>query len=309
VAYVRNCTIPAKEVPAVTPIKVCTVDDIKIRYVRQAKKEELLHILKDVDSEAATIESMGQGMIHAARLSRDVASPMLDIITNLPLGSLQPGQLDGTLASWRDWKESTHELKGLQPAVSSFVAVSSGTTNTAVSFVSNNFFPSQQVQDAKTRLFQVLDRSPLVEQVRSSMIRLGLNSRGGNARTALDLLDEAQAALERPVIKDGGPTSVLIALRESIDATITELIRRRPIQEKVHGWNGKVLSLGQHCAYSGLRTGHFDRLGTEADGLMSQLSSYKQDSLSRDAMNELFIEGITLLKALLDSIDAGKLRA
>ena len=275
----------------------------------QAKKAKLLHILKDVDSVAATIESLGQGMIHAARLSRDVASPMLDIITNLPTGSLEPGQLDIILASWGDWTDSANQLKGSQPALSSFVAVSSGTTNTAVSFVLNNFFPSQQVQEAKTKLFQVLDRSPLVEQVRSSMIRLGLNSRGGTSRTALDLLDEAQAALERPVVKDGGPTSVLISLRESIDAAITELIRRRPVQEKAHGWNGKVLSLGQHCAYSGLPTAHFDRLGTETDRLMDRLSSYKQDRLHRDAMNELFMEGITLLKALLDGIDESKLKA
>ncbi len=274
----------------------------------KAKKEQLVNILKDVGSVAAKIESMGQDMIQAARLSRDVASPILDVVTNLPTESLRPGQLDTELASWRDWTESANQLKGSQSPVSSFVAVTSGATNTAVSFMSTTVFSSPQAQEAKTKFFHVLDRSRLVQQVGSAMVRLGLNSRGGTARPAPELLDEAQAALERPVVKDGGPTSVLITLRESIDAAITELIRRRPVQEKVHGWDGKVLSLGKHCAYSGLSTAHFNRLAAEADRLMDRLSNYKQDSLNRDAMNEVFIEGITLLKALLDSIDEGKLK-
>lgn len=275
----------------------------------EAKKKELLHILAGVEPMAAEIESMGQEIIYGARLTRDVASPTRDIITNLPAGSLQPGQLDNLLASWRDLTESTSQLKRVQPAVSSFAAIASGTTNTTVSFITTVSFVPEQAQDGKKRLFQVFERSPLVDRVRSSMIRLGLNSRGGTARSALDLLNEAQAALEYPVVKDGGPTAVFISLRESINAAITELIRRRPVQERAQGWNDKVLSLGQHCGDSGVPTAQFQRLGAETENLMNKLSGYKQDSVSRDAMNELFIEGVNLLNALLDSIDEGKLKA
>jgi hypothetical protein len=136
-----------------------------------------------------------------------------------------------------------------------------------------------------------------------------LNSRGGTARSALDLLNEAQAALEYPVDKDVSPTSVSISLRESINAAITELIRGRPVQEKAQGWNDKVLSLGRHCGHSGVPTAQFQRLGAETENLMNKLSGHKQGSVSRDAMNELFIEGINLLNALLDSIDESKLKA
>jgi hypothetical protein len=76
------------------------------------------------------------------------------------------------------------------------------------------------------------------------MLRLGLDRRSGNDRPALDLLHEAKSAMDRPVLGDGGPTSVLIPLRESIDAAIAELVRRRAKQEPVKGWKEKVVSVG-----------------------------------------------------------------
>jgi hypothetical protein len=279
----------------------------------QAKKEDLLRLLEGVDSQAARLEAIGQGIVQAARLSRDVAAPVRDIIAYSPSGSLQSGYLDRELTNWQAWQGMANQVQVSQTMVNSFIAVASGTTNTAIgglmSAVPVDPPPPEPVQAARTRLFQVLDRSRLVDQVRSSMTRLGLNSRGGAARTALELLDEALGALERPVVKDGGPTSVLIPLRESIDAVITKLIRRRPVQARVSGWRNKVHSLGQHCAHSGLPTAHFDRLGTEAEMMMNRLSGFKQLSSSREQLSELFSEGVTFLDALLKSIDERKLKS
>src|SRR5262245_6322193 len=230
------------------------------------KKAELLRILTDVDPEAAKLEAMGQEMIQAARLSRDVAAPMRQILMNLPSGSFESGQLDRELASWQAWQGMASQVQTSQTMVNTFVAAASGAINTTVSGVIFAVPLGQHspppVEAARTTLFQVLSRNNLVDQVHTSMTRLGLDTRGSTARSALELLKEAHGALERPVVEEGGPTSVLISVRESIDAAITQLIRRRPVQEKVSGWRGKVLSLGQHCACTSLPAGHFDRLGT-----------------------------------------------
>jgi hypothetical protein len=280
----------------------------------QAKKEEWLQILNNVPSAAARIEAMGQHMIQAARLSQDIAGPVRDIITNLPSGALPAAELNRGLESWKEWKRMADQVQNAEPLASGFVASVYATTNTVASGV-GGCFPivaptSQPVQAARTRLSQVLARRPLVDQARSLMMRLGLHSRGGAARSALDLLDEALGALERPVVNEGGPTSVLVSLRESIDAAITELIRRRPIQEKVSvsGWRGKVLSLGHHCGRSSLSATQFDRLGSEAETLMGNLSRFKQRAAPRTQLSELFSGGIAFLNALLSSIDESKLR-
>jgi hypothetical protein len=279
----------------------------------QATKEELLRVLRDVDTEAARVEATGQEMARAARLARDVAAPLLDLITACPSSALQPGQLDRELASWQAWQRAAGQAQAPWPAAGTFVAATSGAINTAISVVLSpvpGASPlAQPVQDARERLFQVLDRSRLVAQVRVSMARLGLTARGGATRTPPELLDEAHGALERPVADEPAATSVLVTLRESVDATITGLVRRRPAQEKVSGWRGKVLSLGRHCGRPGLTAAHFDRLGDEAEALMNRLSGFKQRGGPRDQLHEQFHGGVTFLQALLDSIDESKLRA
>ena len=276
----------------------------------QAKKEKLLRILTDVERVAASLETMGQTMIQEARRSRDVAAPLRDTITYSPTDWFQSEQLDRGFASWDAWQVMARHLQASQTSVNSFVASASGAINTTASLIliTRPIATAREMQYARSQFIRVLDRSALVDQARSSMTRLGLDARGGNARTALELLEEAHSALERPVINDGGPTSVLMPLRESVDAAITELIRRRSVQEKVTGWRGKVTSLGQQCARSGLSAAHFDRIGSEADELMNRLSGFKQLGSSRDRLNELFCGGVTLLNALLDSIDESKLR-
>ena len=140
------------------------------------------------------------------------------------------------------------------------------------------------------------------------MQRLGLNSRGGIARLPLDLLQEARSALDRPVVGDGGPVSVLVSLRECIDAVITELVRRRPRQEKVKGWSGKIVSVGEQCARPMLAAGHFSRLGGDAESLMDLLSEAKQADRTRSQLVESFNHGLLFLSAFMESIDESLLR-
>jgi len=164
------------------------------------------------------------------------------------------------------------------------------------------------VENSRTNLFRALDRYPLIDKAIASMRRLGLDSRGGSSRKPGELLNEAWGALERPVVGDGGPVSVLISLRECIDAVITELIRRRPRQVGAKGWHGKVVSVGGQCGRCSLPPDHFDRIGADAETLIDQLSAAKQTRIDREQLMECFNRGLLFLNALLDSIDEGRLR-
>ena len=123
-----------------------------------------------------------------------------------------------------------------------------------------------------------------------------------------DLLQEAKGALSRPVIAEGGPVSILVTLREWIDAVVTELVRRRPKREKIRGWSNKIVSVGTQCARSALPIGHFDRLGIDAETPMNQLLGPKQADMERSELAEFFNRGLLFLNALMDSIDESRLR-
>jgi hypothetical protein len=279
----------------------------------QAKLQEWARLLSGVGPEAARLEAIGQDLIQAARLSREVAAPMREILTHLPASTLHSGQVDLGLESWRAWHAAARQAQELHPLVNSFVVATSGAINTTmgevICAVPVSPPPPPSVQAARTQLFRNVERAPLVDDAMASMRRLGLDRRGGTSQTPLTLLEQAKAALDMPVGQGGGGVAVLITLRECINATLAELLRRRPAQEPTPKPQDKVMSLGRHCARSCLPPGHVDRVAADAAPLMAQLSGGKQNEIPRDRQVELFHWGVSFLNALMNGIDESKLRA
>jgi hypothetical protein len=133
------------------------------------------------------------------------------------------------------------------------------------------------VEAAKRRLHQTLERFPLAEQAQSLMQRLGLDRRSGSRRAPLELLAEARGALEVPAFTHGALTSVLIPLRECIEAAIAELLRRRPTQEPAGKAQEKLRSIGRQCHRDGLDAAYFERLALESEALLDDLSGRVED--------------------------------
>lgn len=251
-----------------------------------------------------------------ARFTRDVAPSLRDLVAETPEDGLAPEQWDTQLQPWRDWHAATRDLRASLDATPTFSAGSGLAINTTVSgflshpsrFQGPQVPPKASVEEAKTRLFRTLDRFPQMETVKAAFHRLGLNVRGGTARVPGDLLDEAQGALDVPGTADGRPASVLLPLRECIDATVSELIKRRPRQEPSPGWAAKVASVGLQCGQEGLQPYHFLRLGDDASKLLNELSGFKQEELPRDEVLGYFHRGLLFLNAFLDALDETKVR-
>ena len=101
--------------------------------------------------------------------------------------------------------------------------------NSAYSTASSSWFsiPSnvhQPVPPAFTKVTKVIERYESADKAIAAMQKLGLDHRGGTSRPATELLAEAKAAMERPVIGEGGPVTILVPLRESINAALAELV-------------------------------------------------------------------------------------
>ncbi len=278
-------------------------------------KEELLRLLAGVEPEAQKLEQLAQEAAQAARFARDCAKPLSVMVAQVSENQLCPEEWGRQNAAWQDWHQTIRLLHGTATTVNSFGAQCYGATNTTASGFMPVFFgsppkapPPPVVEAARNELFLTLDRHPLADKAQASMHRLGLKSRGGDKRPATDLLAEARATMERPSVGEGRPTSVLVTLRECIDAAITELVRRRPKQEETKGWAGKVASVGHQCQRPGLPPDYFDRLGIDADRLMDELSKAKQIHMDRVLVTEVFKRGLLFLNALMDGIDETLLR-
>jgi hypothetical protein len=279
------------------------------------KKDEALRLLGKVGPEAKKVEDLANQVTQYARFASDVAGPASEILQQVPPESLTSEQWDSQIGGLRAWHSSVQSLQGAVTNINSFVALSQSVSNTAVSgvMVVWSHFPATSppppvVEKARTTLFQTLERFPLIDKAAASLRRLGLDVRSGKNSSAT-LLEEARSALERPVYQDGGAVGVLICLRECIDASVTEMVRRRPKQEPITGgWKGKVASIGRQCTRPGLPNDHFDQVGQEIDKVMNDLSGTKQAAMPRSQLLEQFNRGLLALNALLDSIDESLLR-
>lgn len=278
------------------------------------KKNELLRLLENVESQAERLERLGGDIVRSARLTRDVTGPVRDLVSQVPPDSLSSAHWDREADGLRAWQVLAGELETNRTTVNSFTALSLAVTGTSSEAVISFPLPtSPQIQanimHARSRLRQTLERFPLIDDAVASMQRLGLDSRRGSYRTPVKLLAEARGALERPNVGDGGPVSVLITLRECINGVISELLRRRPTQERASKVRDKLISLGRQCARSGLDEPHFERLTADGEPLLDTLSKAKQAEMSRQELNTLFRRGLLFLNGVMNSIDESRLRA
>jgi hypothetical protein len=262
---------------------------------------------------AESLEGLAQDTVQHARFARDAAGPMRDIVSQLPADSLLPKQWEDQKQVVRSWLEVAGQVQTTRTLINTFGATSYAAINTTSSTlfmkVGSIQSPTPIMQVATAKLNQIFERTPLVETARASMRRLRLDDRGESDRqTPLEILDQAKAALDRPSLPERESLSVLIGLRECINAAIGKLLLRRPRQEPASKPRDKLTSLGCQSARPGLRVGHFEGLATEWDSLSNDLAGAKQGRLSRQQVSELFNRGVLFLNALLESIDETKLR-
>jgi hypothetical protein len=282
----------------------------------EKKKDDLLRVMSDVNSQASEIEVRAREIARAARLTQDLTAPLHDLIERTPIDllALKAPEWDRQIEVMRQWQGVAIKLQShvVGTLTSSFGAVTAAVANTCGTslFVASSAsqtlgFKVEAVELAQRRLSEVLGRSDLLERVRSSMLRLGLQSQGHGFRSPMDLLDEAHAHLQNPALGDGRPTSVLIPLRECINACLAVLLKRRPAQESAPK---KIVALGSQCSQAGLTPEFFAGLQYDYDALWKRLSSAKDAELSREQVNALFNLGLTFLDALMSSLDEGRLK-
>jgi len=192
-------------------------------------KEELIRLIEDAEPEAKKLESLGQAIVESARFARDMSKPLAQVYRQIPANQMPSGEWARQSQGWRAWHQMAGGLQGMQNHVNSFNAMTMSSANSALSGAVMMFgtfppavFPPPAVTAAMTTIYQTLERYPLVNKALAATRRLGLDARPGR-KPPVTLLEEARNALSRPIFEDGGPISVLIGLRECIDASITEM--------------------------------------------------------------------------------------
>jgi hypothetical protein len=269
---------------------------------QEKEKEKLLDLLAAIPEKAQRQEEIGKAIQESAQQAREIAGPFREIVLRVPAKSIPPEELAHQVSVLSSWHETADKLAGSQ-AVKNFVATTSAVTmgSTGMLF-SLGLVEEPQIKAATSQLVQVLDRIPLVKRAEAEMRRLKLDQRAGSIRSPLDLLGDAQQAF------GGGPGSILIPLRESIEGALAALLKRRPMQEPAGKAGDKIESIGRQCGRDELPLAHFVDLAASAKRILETLSGAKQANLSPKQVSEVFYQGVTFLNTLLESLDEAKLK-
>lgn len=270
----------------------------------ETQKKKLLDLLEKTPEKAEEIRRQLRDLEQSIQLAGEAAEPLREIVSAIPPESLPKDEWALQVRVWSSWDVDTDKIRGALFSQNIFVASSSAAVSTSsgiIRFIDlGRRYP--QVEPARTRLRQVMERGQLLEGVRGAMRRLSLDKRAGDYRTPLELLEDTANAF------GNAPSPVLLPLRETIDGAIAELIRRRPSQEPTKSHAAKVESLGRQCAQAGLASTHFTDLGITWAQLHRTLSDAKQADMPPERISELFYQGLAFLKALLDALDERKFR-
>jgi hypothetical protein len=273
------------------------------------KKARLLKEIREAKAEGARVEALGREIAAQGRLVQDLADASKDAYTSAPAEFAATVDWERHTASWQSLRTS---FSGFAPSTRVITITGMGTTSSTMADFGRVTMPHRwrapEFEEATTRLFQLHKRPELIEQVRDSMRRLRLDVGSHGRRSPLDLLAEAEAALLRPVLGDGGPTSTLIPLRGCIDETFAVLLKRRQQQEPAKTWGQKLMSVGRQCGYPDVPLDVIGRLADDANQLNDDLSGAKQGGLSRPELSRLFDRGVYFLKTLFTNIDEIRLR-
>jgi hypothetical protein len=161
--------------------------------------------------------------------------------------------------------------------------------------------PASQAQEAYSHFFE---RSRIKEDVLQLMEQCGFNATT-EGRVAVEKFRAAWEMFENEPSAIDSALSSLIPLRESIELTIAELIRRRPTQRKAAD---KIQEIGQQLAADSVPLQIFEDLECEYGPLTDTLSGSKRKILVRETETELMRGGTYFLRRLLSAVDPVKLR-
>jgi hypothetical protein len=236
-----------------------------------AKKDEFLHILKDVNNDAQNMIAKGREIVEQGQFIADLASCNEEYISCIPDDSaLSQKQWNNQIASWgrlHTYASSANSIYGTVDRLHFATDSSSVASSAAISVACIPSLPPPSQEPAR-RAFErfelIIEKSNMLQKVEREIKRLALTTSTTDSQSILSLLTQADQAFRVPSISGVSPMAVLLPLREAINRIFADLLLRRQSQEKTKNNKEKVFSICTQTSFRGVDKTHIDQLADEA---------------------------------------------
>jgi hypothetical protein len=280
----------------------------------QLRMEELLRAARETKSVAPQLVKKARNLTEASQRAIDTATAVEDLAKNAPDGFFADPRFDVVIRGLREFNSAASTQTRRITADKSLLLFAQGnmTSTAVVSGYTALNFPVTAMAPAEPQLRALgllIQRSSDVEAIRGAMTELGLHTPHGANQSAVQLLSSAEEALKRPHSDKGYAHAVLFPLREAIDETVAELLKRRKTPSKAKGWTAKIVSIGEELGNAAASQTYIARVAETASVLFDSLSGSKKLEMGREDIVGLFNQGLAVLRDICSLVDPKKLRA
>jgi hypothetical protein len=277
------------------------------------KREGLLGEAAEAKRNSPKLIEKGRNLTEAGQSAHDSATAFEELARKAPDGFFSGPNFDHVLSGFREFNSMAREQSDLITTDEILIRLSRQITTSATisstAAATTCFGPKAVASPELKSLEMLLHRTIDVDSVVKLMKLVGLDIGRGSKRTPVQLLQTAQQAFKRPFASEGYAVAVLVPLRESIQGSINELLKKRPTTEKTGRWKKKITSIGQHCGKSDVSSNQIERVAAITHALIDELSGAKDRNMTRERIAGLLDQGVALLQDFLSLIDRTKLRA
>jgi len=277
-------------------------------------KDELKELIIESKIKSEEIKRQSGDLLQWSQYMIDLADASEKVAINLPSTGID---WKDKIDSWKYLNQQQYQvILGMKNITIQNVSSSGNNATYAMADFTNvsNFINSipYDIQGdtlaAAVRLGHVIDRFAEKEKVMLLLKQYGLiNSVPGRA-SPVELFNTAWAAFEQP-IREGSPAATsLIPVRECINSTISELLRRRPRQEPAKSAQNKIMSICKQLAVPGYSPQAIQYLAERWNRLVDELSDSKQRNYSREEWRVCLLHANLFLMDLLQCLDQSKMK-
>lgn len=277
------------------------------------QKNLLIDLIHQGEAKGRIIANYGGEIIGFGQRIADVGFASAEVLTNVMPNRTD---LDKMTQAWQYAnKQEDDMLKAITPIASSSTTTSGYAVNYSMTPLANasivGFVPpdkQNETRQAAIRLSRVIDNQTDKNIVYSLLGQFGLNASAVGHLGPLNLFQTAYEAFEKPVTMNMSSSTSLIPMRECINAVVTELMRRRPKQERAGSQGDKILSICRQCKGPGITDAAMQSMADRWEVLVNELSASKNRQFSRDQWRETLSRATLFLIELLQSLDRSKMR-
>ena len=277
----------------------------------QEKKDRLDGLIGESGQKGEEIVKKSSELTQFGQDVSDLANASRNVLKYVPAAGID---WELKISSWEYVSQQEDAILGKIASISPVLASSSTASYSMVDFASATkvvpFVTPERRPEAAVavqRLSSVIDKQAEKTRVTSLLRQFGLVTVAPGQKSPVELFDAAWAAFEKPVTQNSPASTSLIPMRESINATIAELLRRRPKQEPAKGARNKLLSITGQLVRDNMPQAARELLAEHYDQLVNDLSASKQKIYTRQEWGDDLRRATLFLRELLEAIDQSKL--